>query len=389
MPEEDMKSGDELPVGVSPIPGVALMPAVAVMVAVLSDPVIVDVAAGVAVTLMAGVAVRVGVALLPAVVVGVMVRVGVALIAGVAGMVAVALVVGDDAGVSVDADMVPLNAGVAEISAVADAAGAIVASATTLAVAGDAASVRPVILPSGEELGVTLAPASATGAGCAVAGTMGDTTPVTGVSEATPVAPDVGDSVAVTVRDGVGVDVWPAAMSGVAPARSTRVAVAETGGVAVICLPPAMVAPAVAEAVIAATVALTGDAVSVAGAAVGDGSTTAVAVTAVGSVWREPAFRVADGGTAATAVFVETPVAPLAATSVALEVALIVAAGRTGALLERVGAIVGGVPSPWPRGVAVADGVSVAVAVIVGETGRGSVAQFASIPVSVLSEITL
>lgn len=291
-----MKSGDELPVGVSPIPGVALMPAVAVMVAVLSDATTVEVTVRDAVTLMAGVA------LLPSVVVGVMVRVAVALIAGVADMVAV---------------------------------------------------------------------------------------PVTAASVAMPAAKRVGDTAAVTVRDGVGVDVWPAAMSGVAPARSTRVAVAETGGVAVICLPPAMVAPAVAEAVIAATVALTGDAVSVAGAAVGDGSTTAVAVTAVCSVWREPAFRVADGGTAATAVFVETPVAPLAATSVALEVALIVAAGRTGALLERVGAIVGGVPSPWPRGVAVADGVSVAVAVIVGETGRGSEAQFASIPVSVLSEITL
>jgi hypothetical protein len=37
----------------------------------------------------------------------------------------------------------------------------------------------------------------------------------------------------------------------------------------------------------------------------------------------------------------------------------------------------------------VADGVTVAVAVIVGETGRGSEAQFASSPVSTLSEITL
>lgn len=139
---------------------------------------------------------------------------------------------------------------------------------------------------------------------------------------------------------------------------------------AVICRPTEMAAPAIVEAVTAATVALTRGAVSVAGAAVGDGSTTAVAVTAVGSVWREPAFRVADGGTAGTAVFIETPVAPLAATSVALEVAVIVAAGRTGALLERVGVTAGGVPSPWPRGVAVADGVSVAVAVIEPRPGR-------------------
>jgi hypothetical protein len=285
-------------------------------------------------------------------------------------------------GVSAVADTVLFLVGVAELSAAPDIVGVIVASATTLAVADDSLKAVVVMRSSGDVVDV---PA---GVCCAVADPGDDTVTVTSVSVATPVALTVGD----------GVEVWSAVVSGDTCAPSAHVA--EAGGVAVTSVPPELVGPEVDEAVTAVTVVASGNAVPVAGVPAGDDLATTVAV--LGWAWCDDASGVVDGDEARSAVSVEAALILPAATAiaaeivkgrtVAVEVAVTVALGRPVAVPRWADVAVGGVPSARLAGeemAAIADGVAVAVAVIVGETGSGNEAQFASSPASMLFEITL
>jgi hypothetical protein len=327
----------------------------------------------VAVALMLDDTVGVGVGLVLDDAAGVLVNVGAGLRSGdVAGIV----------GVSAVADAMLLLVGVAELSAAPNTVGVIVASATTLAVADDSLMAVVVMRSCGDVVDV---PA---GGCCAVAGPWDDTVAVTSVSVATPVSLTVGD----------GVEVWSAVASGGTYALSAHVA--EAGGVAVTSVPSELVAPEVDEAVVAVTVVASGNAVPVAGVPAGDLLATTVAV--LGWAWCDDASGVVVGDEARSAVSVEAALILLAATAiaaeivmgrtVAVEVAVTVAFGRSVAVLGWADVAVGGVPSARLAGeemAAIADGVTVAVAVIVGETGRENEAQFASNPASMLFEITL